>query len=43
MREIPLRHEVICLEDAIDVRAVNADGDAHYHVLGAFGNTVVDA
>lgn len=43
MCEITLGHEVVGLEHALDVGAMNANRDAHYHVLRAFGDATVDA
>ena len=43
MGEVPFRHEIVSLKDALDVRAVNANDDAHDHVLCALGNAAVDA
>lgn len=42
MGEETFGYEVVCLEDAIDVRAVDTDSDPHDHVLGPFSNTTVD-
>jgi hypothetical protein len=33
-------HEV---KHALDVRAVDADHDTHYHVLGTFGDAAINA
>ena len=38
-----MRHEVVGFDGAVDVRAVDTNGDTHEHVLGTFGDTVVDA
>jgi len=43
MGEVPFGHEVVSLEDALDVRAVDANGDTHDHVLWALGDAAVDA
>ena len=43
MGEMAMGHEVVGSDGAVDVRAVDTDSDAHEHVLGAFGDTVVDA
>jgi hypothetical protein len=42
VREISLGHKVVSLEDAVNVRAVDADCNAHDHVLWAFGDTAID-
>lgn len=41
--EVAFRHEVIRFEDAVDIGAVDTDGDTHDHVLRAFGDTTADA
>mgnify|MGYP001587020265 FL=1 len=41
--EEALRHEVVRLKDAVDVAAVDTDGDAHEHVLRALSDLAVDA
>ena len=43
MGEVAVRHEVVGLEDALDVVAVDAHRDAHDHVLRALSDTAVDA
>lgn len=42
MCEVLFGHQVVCLEDALYIRTVDADSDAHDHVLGSFGHAVVD-
>jgi hypothetical protein len=37
------RNEVAGLEHALDVRAMDAGRDVHYHLLGTFGNAAIDA
>ena len=39
----PLAHQVVSLEDLLDVVPVNADGNTHDHVLRPLGNLAVDA
>jgi hypothetical protein len=41
--EVALRHEVVGLENSVDVFAVYSDGDAHEHVLRTLSNFAVDA
>ena len=36
-------NEVVGLEHALDVGAMDADRDVHYHLLGMFGNVAIDA
>jgi hypothetical protein len=43
MSEITLRHEIVCLDDTINVISVDADGDAHNHMLWSFSYTTIDA
>lgn len=41
--EVTLRHEVVRLQDAVDVRAVNSDSDTHEHVLRSLSDLAIDA
>lgn len=41
--EVSLGHEVVGLEDAVEVAAVNTDSDTHDHVLGTLGGAAIDA
>jgi hypothetical protein len=43
MREVPLRHEVIRLNNAIEVGAVDSDGDPHDEVLRPLYDASVEA
>ena len=43
MDEVTLGHEIVCLDGTLDVVPVDADGDAHEHVLWALGNLAIDA
>lgn len=43
MGEITLRHEIVCLSDTLDVISVDADGDAHDHMLWSLSYTTIDA
>lgn len=43
MGEIPLRHHVVGLNNALEVGAVNTDGDPHYEMLRAFDYLALDA
>ena len=43
MGEVTLRHEIVSLNDAINVVGVNTNSDAHDHMLRAFGHASVDA
>jgi hypothetical protein len=36
-------HQVVSLDDMINIGAVNADCDMHYHVLWTFSNTAINA
>lgn len=40
--EVSLRHEVVCLDDAVDVGSVDADSDTHDHMLGTLRDASVD-
>ena len=40
--EIALGHEVICLNNALNVRSVNSYGNTHKHVLRSFGRDTID-
>ena len=42
MGEVALRHEAVGIDGAVDVRAVDPDGDAHGHVLWPFREVVVN-
>ena len=42
MCEVPLGHQVVCLEYAVYVFTMNAYSYTHYHVLWAFGNTPIN-
>jgi hypothetical protein len=42
MRKEALAHEMVRLNGALDVVAVDTDGDTHEHVLGTFGNATID-
>jgi hypothetical protein len=41
--EETLRHEVVGLDNAIDIVAVDANGDTHEHVRGSLCNASIDA
>jgi hypothetical protein len=41
--EVSLRHEVVSLEDLVNVGTVNTDGDTHDHVLWSLDNLAVNA
>jgi hypothetical protein len=43
MCEILLQHEVVHLEDLVNVGPVNTDCHTHDHMLGVFGNAAVNA
>jgi hypothetical protein len=43
MSEIALRHQVVSLDYTVNIGAMNADCDTHYHVLWAFSNTAINA
>jgi hypothetical protein len=43
LREITLAHEMVRLDGALDVRAADANRDAHEHVLKAFCDAPVEA
>jgi hypothetical protein len=36
-------NEVVGLEHALDVGAMDANHDVHYHLLGMFSNVAIDA
>jgi len=38
-----LRHEVVGLEDLVNVGAVNTNSDSHHHVLRSLNNLAVDS
>ena len=40
--EVTLRHEIVCLEYSLDVRAVDTDCDTHEQVLWALSHATVD-
>ena len=40
--EVTLRHEIVCLKDSLDVRAVDTDCDTHEQVLWALSHATVD-
>jgi hypothetical protein len=42
VREVPFGHEMVRLQNPLDIAAVNAYCNAHQHMLWAFGNTTVD-
>jgi hypothetical protein len=42
VHEVPFGHEMVRLQNPVDVAAVNAYCNAHQHMLWAFGNTTVD-
>lgn len=42
MGEVPLGHQVVSLENPVEVPTVNTNGNSHDEVLRAFGNSVVD-
>ena len=42
MGEATFRHEIISLNDPLNVAAVNTDSDAHDHMLRALGHASVD-
>ena len=42
MGEATFRHEIISLNDSLNVAAVNTDSDAHDHMLRALGHASVD-
>ena len=41
MGEVAFGHEVVGLEDAIDVAPVDAHSDTHDHLLGTLGDAAV--
>ena len=43
MGEVSLRHEIVSLDDSINVACVDTDGNAHDHVLGSFDDLAVDS
>ena len=43
MCKIFVRHQIVCLNGALDIFTMNANGDAHDHLLRSFGNLSVDA
>ena len=42
MGEIAFGHKVVGLDDTLDVRSVDSDGDTHKHVLRPLGGDTVD-
>ena len=40
--EVSLGHEVVGLEDTVEVAAVDTNGDTHDHVLGTLGGAAID-
>ena len=43
MGEITFGHEIVRLNDLVDVRAVDSDGNSHDHVLRSFSNASIDS
>lgn len=43
VREVSLRHEVVCLDDAVDISSVYADSHTHDHMLWALCDASIDA
>lgn len=43
MGKVPLAHEVVGLDDLVDVLPPDSNGDTHDHVLGTFSNLAVDS
>lgn len=43
MSKESLRHEVVGLEDLVNVGTVDANSDTHHHVLGSLNNLAVDS
>lgn len=43
MSEVPLRHEIVSLDDTVNVPAVNTDSNTHDHVLRTFSNPTIEA
>ena len=41
--EVSLGHEVVRLDDFLDVSAVDTDSDSHNHMLRSFGDPAVDS
>jgi hypothetical protein len=41
--EESLRHEVVGLEDLVNVGTVNTHSDSHHHVLGSLDNLAIDS
>lgn len=41
--EVTFGHEVVCLEDARNIGAVNANCDSHQHVLWTLSDASIDA
>ena len=43
MCEITFRHEIVRLNNLVNIRAMDPDGDSHDHVLWSFGDASIDA
>lgn len=43
MGKVSLRHEIVGLEDLVDVFTVDTDRDSHHHVLRSLDNLAVDS
>lgn len=41
--EISLRHQVVCLDDPVNIGAMDTNCDTHNHVLWPFRHSTVDA
>jgi len=43
VREIAFKHETVGLNNLINIRAMDPNGDSHDHVLWLFGDASIDA
>lgn len=43
MGKVPLAHQVVSLDDLVDVLSPNTNSDTHDHVLGTFSNLAIDS
>lgn len=43
MGEVSLRHKVVCLENLLDIAALDTQSDTHDHVLRSLDNLAVDS
>lgn len=43
MSEVSFRHEIVGLDDALDVGTVDANRNTHDHVLRPFGDVLIDS